>query len=83
VRDVSEEGVSVTGIEANVGDVKTLVILGDELGQFSSFELEGYCRWRFADAADGTCLTGFAINKISENDLKQLQILVRLVVTGG
>lgn len=83
VRDVSEEGLSVTGIEADVGDVKTLVILGDELGQFSPFEFEGYCRWRFADPADGTCLTGFAINKISENDLQQLQLLVRLVMTGG
>ncbi|MBI4961735.1 MAG: PilZ domain-containing protein [Desulfomonile tiedjei] len=83
VRDISEEGVSVTGIEANEGDLKTLVILGDEFGQFSSFEFQGYCRWRFADPTDGTCVTGFAINKISEKDLRQLQTLVRLVVTGG
>jgi hypothetical protein len=83
VRDISEEGVSVLGIEADVGDVRTLVILGDELGQFSSFEFEGFCRWRFADPDGETCLTGFAINKISENDYRQLRNLIRVVTTGG
>jgi Mor family transcriptional regulator len=79
VRDVSEEGVGVAGIEAKVGDLKTLVILGDEFGEFSSFEFEAYCRWCYADKADGTCLAGFAISKISKNDLQQLKMLVRLV----
>jgi uncharacterized protein (DUF433 family) len=79
VRDISEEGVGVAGIEANVGDLKTLVILGDEFGEFSSFEFEAYCRWSYADTEDGACLTGFAISKISKNDFLQLQKLVRLV----
>jgi Mor family transcriptional regulator len=79
VRDISEEGVGVAGIEAKVGDLKTLVILGDEFGEFSSFEFEAYCRWSYADAADGACLTGFAISKISNNDFQQLEKLVRLV----
>jgi uncharacterized protein (DUF433 family) len=79
VRDISEEGVGVAGIEAAVGDLKTLVILGDEFGEFSSLEFQAYCRWSYADAADGTWLTGFAISKISKNDLEQLQKLVRLV----
>ena len=79
VRDISEEGVGVAGIEAKVGDLKTLVILGDEFGEFSSFEFEAYCRWCYADKADGTCLAGFAISKMSKNDLEQLKMLVRLV----
>jgi len=83
VRDVSEEGVGVAGISADIGDVKMLVVLGDEFGQFSSFEFEGYCRWCYTDAGDGTCLTGFGINKISKNDLQQLHKLVRVVTTGG
>jgi len=83
VRDIAEEGISVAGIEAQVGDVKTLVILGDEFGQFTSFEFEGYCRWRIADVAEGTYLAGFAIIKISENDYQQLQKLVHIVTTGG
>ena len=83
VRDVSEEGMSVAGIEASQGDIKTLVVLGDELGQFSSFEFEGYCRWAFTDSVDGACLAGFAIEKISRTDAQELQRLVRLITTGG
>jgi hypothetical protein len=83
VRDISEEGVSVAGLEANMGDVTTLVILGDEFGAFSSFEFEAYCRWCTVDTADGTCLTGFAISKISEEDLRQLRKLDRLITHGG
>jgi uncharacterized protein (DUF433 family) len=83
VRDVSEESISVSGVESNVGDSKTLVVLGDELGQFSSFEFEGSCLWEFTDAADGTCVAGFAISKISDTDAGELRKLVRLVITGG
>jgi len=83
VRDVSEEGISVAGIEASQGDIKTLVVLGDELGQFSSFEFEGYCRWAFTDSMDGACLAGFAIEKISKTDAQELQRLVRLITAGG
>jgi hypothetical protein len=62
---------------------KTLVVMGDEFGEFSSFEFEGYCRWGFTDAEDGTSLTGFAISKISEKDMEELRKLVRLVTLGG
>jgi hypothetical protein len=61
----------------------TLVVLSDELGEFSSFEFEGYCRWSFVDPEDGTYLSGFAINEISENDLLELRKLVRLINVGG
>jgi Mor family transcriptional regulator len=83
VRDVSEGGMSVAGIEARQGDIKTLVVLGDELGQVSSFEFEGCCRWAFVDSVDGACLAGFAIEKISRTDAQELQKLVRLITTGG
>ena len=83
VRDISEYGVGMVGIEAAVGDKKTLVILGDEFGEFLSFEFEGYCRWRVVDRDDGTCVTGFAIDKISQDDLRQLRKLVRLITVGA
>jgi len=83
VRDVSEEGLSVAGLQAKVGELKTLVVLGDELGEFSSFELDGYCRWCVADAGDGNSLTGFSISKISDSDFSELQKLLRLIIVGG
>jgi hypothetical protein len=83
VRDISEGGVSVAGIEAKEEEVKTLVILGDDVGQFSSFELEGYCRWCFSDPAKATSVSGFAIHKISDRDLRELRKLIRVLTLGG
>jgi hypothetical protein len=83
VRDLSEMGISVEGIEAEEGDSKTLVILGDEFGAFSSFEFEGVCRWSVGNETDGTSLTGFAISRISETDLQELRNLIRVVTVGG
>jgi len=83
VQEVSEELVSVSGIEAAVGDTKTLVVLGDELGQFSSFEFEGSCQWSFSDGEDGNYLAGFAVSKISETDAQELEKLLRLLTSGG
>ncbi len=83
VRDVSEEGISVTGIEASRGDFKNLVVLADDLGQFSSFEFEGYCRWAFTDSVDRVCVAGFAIEKISISDAQELEKLVHVVTTSG
>jgi Mor family transcriptional regulator len=83
VREVSEESMSVAGIEAAVGDTKTLVVLGDELGQFSSFEFDGSCLWSFVDAEEGTCLAGFAIIKISKADAQELRKLLRVLTSGG
>jgi Mor family transcriptional regulator len=80
VRDVSEEGMSVAGIEAQVGDTKTLVVLGDEFGDFSPFEFRGSCRWYVADPDNGICLAGFAINEISETDSQELRKLIRVVL---
>ncbi len=45
---------SVAGIEAKVGESKTLVVLEDEFGDFSSFEFRACCRWYVADSAEGT-----------------------------
>ncbi|MGB6068071.1 MAG: PilZ domain-containing protein [Desulfomonilaceae bacterium] len=83
LRDISEEGAGVAGIEASRGQVKTLVVLGDELGEFSTFEFQAYCRWCLAEEEIGTCLTGFAISKISDSDLQQLRKLLRLIAVGG
>jgi hypothetical protein len=59
------------------------VVLADDLGQFSSFEFEGYCRWAFTDPVDRVCIAGFAIEKISMSDAQELQELVHVVTTSG
>jgi hypothetical protein len=60
-----------------------LVVLSDELGQFSSFGFQGCCLWAFTDPTDGICLAGFAMNKISETDAQELRKLIRLITRRG
>lgn len=80
VRDVSEEGVGLAGIEADVDEIKTLVILGDPYGEIEPFEFRARCRWTRKD--DGDWMTGFQITDIAEEHRRELQKLIELVASG-
>ncbi|MFH1117203.1 MAG: hypothetical protein V1792_25065 [Pseudomonadota bacterium] len=79
VRDISEEGVGVVGIDASVNEIKTFVVLGDPFGEVGSFEFLAECRW--AKASDGyrRSRSGYRIIGISEDDLRHLRKLIRLI----
>src|SRR5208283_1866229 len=51
VRDISHKGVGVLGIQAKVGDTKTLVVPKDEFGEFATFTFDAECRWTKIDPA--------------------------------
>jgi len=73
VRDISERGLRVDGIKANVGDTRNLAIVGDALGQVVPFEFEAECRWvGHVDSGGETC-AGFRITRISDEDLVRLR----------
>lgn len=78
LRDVSEKGVGLKGIPARIGEIKTLMIVGDALGQLTSFEFEAKCRWTTADEEHGELLSGFEITLIQPRALNQLKKLVKL-----
>jgi len=73
VRDISEKGLRVDGIKANVGDIKNLAVVGDPLGQIAPFELEAECRWVGCVAPGGETCAGFRITRISDEDLGRLR----------
>lgn len=78
VRDISAEGVGLVGLDANVDETKTLVVLGDVFGEVSPFEFEATCRWsNMEDSA--LRVSGFQIIEISPRDLQELQRLTALV----
>ena len=79
VRDITEEGVGVVGIDSLVYDVKTFVVLGDPFGEVGPFEFEAECRW--AKAHDGLkrSVSGYRIVDISEHDLRLLRKLIHLI----
>jgi hypothetical protein len=78
IRDVNEHGIGVKGIKAEVGEAKTLVIGGDEFGEYASFALDAECRWVTRDPT-GEYLTGFEISNISIGSMGELQLLIEMV----
>jgi PilZ domain len=82
VRDISYKGVGVLGIQAKVGDTKTLVVPGDEFGEFAAFTFDAECRWTKRGPI-GEFLAGFEISYISIGDLKEFQLLLHWVRFGN
>lgn len=84
VRDINENGVGVHGIRAQKGQVKTLVILGDEFGTVAPFEFKAECRWvRMTEAEVAEIEAGFMITEMSEMDRAELEQLIRGVTFEG
>ena len=79
VRDLAEEGVGIIGLEAEVGEDKTFVILGDDLGAVEPFQFTAQCRWVKRQEPGGDIMSGFRISDISEEHKKMLRQLIRIV----
>lgn len=79
IRDVSENGVGLVGVQAAEGDRTHIVILGDTFGFVGPFELEAECRWVKMDDASGEYLAGFLITDVADWDLEELKKLIRLL----
>jgi hypothetical protein len=79
LRDITEDGVGVIGIQANMDDESSLVILGDAFGEVDTFEFQAKCRWTNWDEVYNALASGFQITVISERDRKELRKLIRLV----
>lgn len=77
ILDISEEGVRTVGLEADVDEIKTLVVLGDAFGEVAPFEFKAICRWSSRDEFTGASIAGFQIVEISQEDSRQLQLLIQ------
>jgi uncharacterized protein (DUF433 family) len=82
VKDITEKGLAVRGIEAEIGELKTLTILGDDLGLIDPFELSAECRWVGSEGCDGQSVAGFQVIAISDEDLQSLRQFVDFLDLG-
>ena len=77
VRDISENGIGVTGIKAQIDETKSLAVVGDEFGEIAPFEFEAQCRWARQLEPNGAICAGFRITRISEQDVLRLREFVQ------
>jgi hypothetical protein len=78
VRDLSQRGIGVLGINARVGDTRTLVVRLNGIADCSSVKFEAKCRWVVQMEAEGQeCIAGFEITGIDSAALKELRKVLR------
>lgn len=77
VRDISDKGIGVRGVEAAVGDSKTLVIPAHELFHVNQVEIEAICRWMTTESLSGDMVGGFEITDVIQGNMEELQLLIR------
>jgi hypothetical protein len=77
VRDVTERGIGISGIRTKVDERKTLVIAGDEFGEFATFTFDAVCRWA-SKAPGGEYVAGFEVSYISVRSMGEFRVLIRL-----
>lgn len=77
VLDVSVKGLRVKGIEAAVGETKTLVIPAHEVFHVNAIEMEAVCRWATTEGLSREPMAGFEILNLIQGDMEELQMLIR------
>ncbi len=82
IEDISVEGLQVSGINCQEGDVLNLLIRADAFQQISPFVFEARCQWAHIDENGGYC-AGFRITDISNESQEQLHYLIRLLTLGA
>jgi hypothetical protein len=76
VRDISDQGIGVTGLTAEVNEIRTFVIPVDRLFDIAAIVFRCACRWTRRDESDGTRTAGFAVTEVLSGDFEALQRLM-------
>ncbi len=79
IRDLSEVGVGVRGLEAEVGELKSLIVVPDEFFEIEQFSFEAKCRWCRTESGGKIFRSGFEITDIKGDSLTGLQELLQLM----
>lgn len=79
VRDITEEGVGVSGIKAAPGELKTFVVVPAKLKGLEKIEFDAECRWAGMQTGTNEPVGGFQIKRISQEHVHVLRKLVGYV----
>jgi hypothetical protein len=82
VGDLTERGMKLEGILAEVGEKRRFVVNPSKLGQMEPIAFEAECRWMTREGQDERPVGGFQITKISDNALGQLRNFISFLTTG-
>lgn len=79
VKDISDDGIRIGGLETEVDEIRTFSLRADELFQVEPILFEAKCRWVFKEGLLQVPVAGFVVTKMMEGSLKDLRdIMARL-----
>jgi hypothetical protein len=79
LRDITDRGLGVAGLEARIGEVKCLVIPCRGFLDADHIWFEAECIWAKAGKTADQWAGGFQITKISKEDLQRLRELIQFL----
>ena len=83
VRDLSERGLQVAGIEARVNESKEFLVRADELQDIYPFVFTAECRWVTQSCETNEAIAGFEITEISKGSQEQVREILRALTLSG
>jgi hypothetical protein len=81
VRDITEKGLGITGIQAEIGESKTFAFVADEFVTVGPFSFKAVCRWMERGRPEGS-VGGFEITEISADDMDKLRQMIEDLTFG-
>lgn len=72
VRDISDDGVRISGVETEVCEVRIFSLRADEYFEVEPILFEAECRWTTKEGTQQIPLAGFAVTNLMEGSLKDL-----------
>ncbi|MBI5570390.1 MAG: hypothetical protein HY914_10635 [Desulfomonile tiedjei] len=78
VRDLTEKGLGVAGVLAEVGQQKTFVVVPDECTNLKPFRVRVECKWFLPTFESSPCAAGFEITGMDVDGFERLQELVQV-----
>lgn len=76
IRDITEHGLGISGIDANLGETKTFSVFPNEFVTVQPFSFKAECRWLEKRGPEDS-FGGFQVTEISQESLERLRQLIR------
>ncbi len=82
LQEITERGLTISGIESRIGEVKSFVVPCQEFLKIKEIIFEAKCLWAKKKRAAKEWSAGFQITQIDKKNLANLRELVRVLTLG-
>lgn len=79
VNDITEEGLQISGINSEEGEIRTLMLRPDEVVDVGPITFKALTRWKKLESGGGQPVAGFRIVSLSQSDLERIRRLISLL----